>query len=307
MTPELWQRVETVFAQALEVPTAQRSAWLHQQCAGDQTLLHEVEGLLASDSAARGFVENQVAQSVVDFHAKEDISRTRQAGPYKLTRELGRGGMGTVYLGERSDGQYKGEVAVKLIRPGMDTDFFLDRFKRERQAMASLQHPNIARLIDSGTTEEGIPYIVMERVIGRPVNVYCREEKLTVAQILALYTPICRAVAHAHQHFIVHRDLKPGNILVEADGTPKLLDFGICKLLPGAGIAGETIDGSQMMTPDYASPEQVRGEPIGVASDVYSLGAVLYELLTEVRPHILSKYTPLATPIGSPRTCSGLA
>ena len=292
MTTNQWQRVEELFNNAADLPQAEREAWLEQQCAGDAALLERVRSLLASDSEANGFLENQIAGGVMQFHAVDSRQQTRRAGPYILTEVLGRGGMGTVYLGQRADGEYQGEVAVKLVRPGMDTDFFLARFKRERQAMARLQHPNIARLLDSGTTEEGIPYIVMERVTGEPVNAYCRQNKLTVPEILKLYIPVCRAVAHAHRNFIVHRDLKPGNILVQPDGTPKLLDFGICKLLLGGPAPDDTVDGVQMMTPDYASPEQICADPVTVSSDVYSLGAVLYELLTGQRPHSIGKYTP---------------
>ncbi len=292
MTTNQWQRVEELFNQAAELPPAEREAWLEQQCGNDAALLERVRALLASDSEANGFLENQIAGAVMQFHAVDSRQQARRAGPYILTEVLGRGGMGTVYLGQRDDGEYQGEVAVKLVRPGMDTDFFLARFKRERQAMARLQHPNIARLLDSGTTEEGVPYLVMERVTGEPVNTYCRQHKLTVPAILKLYIDVCRAVAHAHRNFIVHRDLKPGNILVLADGTPKLLDFGICKLLLGNPSPDDTVAGAQMMTPDYASPEQITADPITVASDVYSLGAVLYELLTGHRPHSIGKYTP---------------
>jgi len=292
MTTNQWQRVEELFNQAADLPPAEREAWLEQQCGGDTALLERVRALLASDSEAGGFVEGQIAGAVMQFHAVDSRQQSRRAGPYILTEVLGRGGMGTVYLGQRDDGEYQGEVAVKLVRPGMDTDFFLARFKRERQAMARLQHPNIARLLDSGTTEEGVPYIVMERVTGEPINTWCRQHKLSVPEILKLYINVCRAVAHAHRNFIVHRDLKPGNILVLVDGTPKLLDFGICKLLLGNPAPDETVDGAQMMTPDYASPEQICADPITVASDVYSLGAVLYELLTGQRPHAIGKYTP---------------
>ncbi len=200
--------------------------------------------------------------------------------------------MGTVFLAERADEEYQGEVAIKLIRPGMDTDFFLSRFRRERQTLARRQHPNIARLLDSGTAD-GLPYIVMERISGKPISVYCREEGLMIQRTLRLFLQVCAAVAHAHLNFVVHRDLKPGNILVDNSGTPKLLDFGICKLLFAGAPADATItQSSSMMTPDYASPEQVRADPVTVSSDVYSLGAVLYELLTGTRPHRIGKYTP---------------
>jgi len=291
MTPERWQRIRTLFDSAIEAEPTQRESWLREHCPEDEDLRREVLRLLASDEKANGSLANQVAQGVVEFFAAEETPATRMAGPYRLLRELGRGGMGAVYLGERADGQYEGEVAVKLLRPGMDTEFFLARFKRERQALARLQHPNIARLIDSGTSDDGLPYIVMERVEGVAINDYVRNQRLSTEQILRLFLGVCRAVSHAHQRLIVHRDLKPRNILVEPNGTPRLLDFGICKLLedlPGA----ETSTSAELMTPAYASPEQVRGETITVASDIYALGAVLYELLTGRPPHQIEKPTP---------------
>ncbi len=286
MTSGRWRQVEALFERAIEIAPGEREAWLRERCAGDLELLAEVTRLLECDSTAGITLTQQVSRAagLIDSGRREQTS----AGPYRLTREIGRGGMGSVYLGERSDGQYEGEVAVKLIRPGMDTDFFLDRFKRERQALARLQHPNIARLLDSGTTAEGLPYIVMERVNGVRVDEWAATERPGVPAILRMYLDVCRAVAHAHQRFIVHRDLKPGNILVEAGGTPKLLDFGICKLISDSPSA-ETSTAAGMLTPDYASPEQVRGESITVASDVFGLGAVLYRLLTGRPPHVIDK------------------
>ncbi len=285
--------MEEVFQTAADLPRTEREEYLRKACGNDAELLAEVRELLASDEQAQGFVERQVEDGVMSLETVEIAQVERRAGPYRLTRELGRGGMGTVYLGERADGEYEGEVAVKLVRRGMDTEFFLARFRRERQALARLQHPNIARLLDSGTTDDGSPYIVMERIDGSPINAYCKAEKLSVDATLRLYLQVCRAVAHAHRHFVVHRDLKPGNILVDTTGTPKLLDFGICKLLIGGGRGNtEVLETTHMMTPDYASPEQVSGDPITIASDIYSLGAVLYELLTGKRPHAIERYTP---------------
>ena len=293
MTQERWQRVEYLFNQAVALPPPERMAWLAGETGGDPELLAEVRALLESDQEAPGFVELQVQGGLLDFHEQQPAP-VRMAGPYRLVRQLGQGGMGTVWLAERADGQYQGEVAIKLVRPGMDTEFFLTRFRRERQTLARLRHPHIARLLDSGTTADGLPYIVMERVDGCPVNQFCRDQKLSVEDTLSLFLRICEAVAYAHHNFVVHRDLKPGNILVESDGTPKLLDFGICKLLFSEAPGDATVEAGQMMTPDYASPEQVRGEPITISSDVYSLAAVLYELLTAKRPHLIEKYTPQA-------------
>jgi tetratricopeptide (TPR) repeat protein len=291
MTAKRWKQVEDLFHQAADLPSAERDAWLDKACGSDAALKAEVCALLASDEAAPGFVQGKVDGAIAGFHAGQ-AGLQRRIGPYRLVSVLGRGGMGTVYLAERADDQYQGEVAIKLVRPGMDTEFFLARFRRERQTLARLEHPNIARLLDSGATEDGLPYLVMERVRGAPINQYVREKKLGVEAILQLFLPVCAAVSHAHQHFVVHRDLKPGNILVDENGAPKLLDFGICKLLLHEPAADATATAAPMMTPDYASPEQVSGENVTVASDIYSMGAVLYELHTGVRPHAISRYTP---------------
>jgi serine/threonine-protein kinase len=214
----------------------------------------------------------------------------RRIGPYRLVREIGRGGHGTVYLATRDDAQFRKDVAIKLIRPGMDTADIVRRFRRERQILATLDHPHIAKLHDGGTTEDGLPYFVMEHVAGQPIDRFCDERSLPVSSRLELFRKVCAAAHFAHQNLVVHRDLKPANILVTADGEPKLLDFGIAKLLKPELYAA-TLDVTQVdsraMTPDYASPEQVTGAPITTASDVYSLGVVLYELLTGHRPYRL--------------------
>ncbi|HKH43450.1 MAG TPA: serine/threonine-protein kinase, partial [Thermoanaerobaculia bacterium] len=201
-------------------------------------------------------------------------------GPYRLLRTIGSGGMGTVYLARREDEHYQQEVAVKILRADLESTEAIHRFLAERQILARLQHPNIARLYDGGRTGDGRPYLVMERIDGTPVDEYCDRHRLTIDQRLLLFQKICAAVQHAHQNLLVHRDLKPANILVTPEGEPKLLDFGIAKqLAPEPGDALETQLGSRLLTPGYASPEQVRGEPITTASDVYSLGVILYELL----------------------------
>jgi serine/threonine protein kinase len=288
MTPESWRRVGELFHQALEVSTADRGRWVASACNEDEELLREVNSLLRNDQDARAFVQDRLKSGVETFVDNERARRTpERAGPYRLIREIGRGGMGTVYLAERDDDEYKIAAAIKLVTPGLDTDFVLRRFRRERQILAQLDHPNIARLLDGGTTAEGMPYIVMEYVAGQPISEYCREQQLTTGEILKLLLNVCAAVAHAHRHFIVHRDLKPGNILVRPDGAVKLLDFGICKVLySNSLLSGDTVsDSGRLMTPDYASPEQIRGELVTIASDVYSLAAVLYELLTGQKPH----------------------
>lgn len=259
------------------MPPADRGAWLERACNGDIGLLSEVREMLQADQC-RGVVHEHVRAAVAQL-AQETPTAPGRAGPYRLTKELGRGGMGSVYLGVRDDGQYEAEVAVKLIRPGMDNKFFLERFKRERQALARLEHPNIARIYDSGTTAEGLPYIVMELVRGEPVTAYVKRKHFTVDETLRLFLEVCAAVSHAHQRQIVHRDLKPGNILVQDNGTPKLLDFGICKLMEAGPLSEPEMTAKHIMTPSYASPEQIAGLPSTVASDVYSLAAVLAEIL----------------------------
>jgi tetratricopeptide (TPR) repeat protein len=294
--PERWRRVEEIFHQALERPENERSSWLDSICGGDAELRAEVASLLESDrAAAGGFVGSKVERAVVRLHQEiESNAEGRRLGPYRLIRMLGRGGMGAVYLAERSDQQYESQVAIKLVRAGLDTDFILRRFRRERQILARLQHPNVARLLDGGTAEDGMPYFVMEYIQGYWITKYAAQHNLTVEERLRLFLPVCAAVEHAHLHFIVHRDLKPGNILIDQGGAPKLLDFGVSKLLHAHGGDADVTQGPGMMTPDYASPEQIVGDPVTVVSDVYSLGAVLYELLSRVRPHRIDKCTPLA-------------
>lgn len=216
-----------------------------------------------------------------------DPRPTDRAGPYELIEELGRGGMGIVYLARRADGQFQKRVAVKLIRTGMDSEEILARFEREQQVLASLEHPGIARLIDGGLDDEGHPFLVMELVEGVPIDRWCEERELSLDERLQLFRQVCAAVDSAHRSLVVHRDLKPGNILVTSDGQPKLLDFGIAKVLADAGeeAHGEvTRTDSRQLTPEYASPEQVRGDPITTATDVYSLGVILYQLLVGRRP-----------------------
>ncbi len=295
MTGGRWRRVEELFGGAMEVPAARREAWVREASAGDAELAEEVLSLLASDAAAgEGFVAGQVAPAVAKLMEGGGLMGAPvRVGPYRLVSELGRGGMGTVYLAERDDDQYQTQVAIKLVRRGMDTDLILHRFYRERQTLARLQHPHIARLLDGGTTPEGLPYIVMEYVKGTRITDYCRERGLPVRARLGLFLDVCDAVGYAHRQFVIHRDLKPGNILVDEAGAVKLLDFGICKLLHAEPVLGEeTMEaGPAPLTPEYASPEQILGEPTNIASDVYSLGAVLYELLTGAKPHRIADYS----------------
>ena len=290
MNPERWQQVKQVFQAVAEVAPAERSSLLTEACAGDAALRREVEALLRADEQAADFIEESAYEVAAKALAEEEAESAagRQVGPYKLVRALGRGGMGAVYLAERDDAEYRKRVALKLIKRGMDTEAVLRRFRHERQILAQLEHPHIARLLDGGTTADGLPYFVMEYVEGQPITEYAEAHKLSVTERLKLFRAVCAAVAYAHQNLVIHRDLKPSNILVTTEGVPKLLDFGIAKLLhidPASQTEALTATELRVMTPEYASPEQVRGEAVTTLSDVYSLGIVLYELLTGQRPY----------------------
>jgi WD40 repeat protein/serine/threonine protein kinase len=287
MTPERWQQVDKIFQLAMDLEGSPRAAFLDEACAGDPDLRREVESLLASYAQAPSFLEAPALGAAADPLKDDDRAVGRHIGLYKILRALGQGGMGMVYLAARADGEYHKQVAIKLIKRGMDTAAVVRRFRHERQMLADLEHPNIARLIDSSTTEDGRSYFIMEYVDGLPLDQYCDQHRLSVEERLTLFRTVCAAVHYAHQNLIVHRDLKPSNILVTADRVPKLLDFGIAKWLHPEP-SGQTLTstaGPRPMTPEYASPEQVRGGTITTASDVYALGAVLYELLTGQRPH----------------------
>jgi serine/threonine-protein kinase len=294
MTPERWQRIDELFRTVVEQPLGARDAYLTQVCGGDDELRQELLSLLESDTAEDFFAApiKDAALSLNGTPKEEFVSE--RIGAYQLTRLIGHGGMGAVYEAVRADDQFQQKVAIKLIKRGMDSDFVRERFLRERQILASLDHPFIARLLDGGTTAAGLPYFVMEFVTGQPLTMYRHTHALTIPQRLELFRQVCAAVQHAHQKLVIHRDLKPSNILVTAEGTPKLLDFGIAKLLaPGPGEAlTRTESAVRLMTPDYASPEQVRGLPIATTSDVYALGVLLYELLTGRRPYEFKTLSP---------------
>ncbi|MEP7336410.1 MAG: protein kinase [Acidobacteriota bacterium] len=301
MTEEQLEQVIEIFDAASSLSVAEREAYLAAAC-GDQTVRAEVERLLPRHDQAGDFLEQP---ALADANEPAAGLAGRQIGQYKLLRELGSGGMGVVYLAVRADDVYRKEVAIKLVWPGMQGAGIVRRFRRERQILAQLDHPNIARLLDGGTTEEGWPYVVMEYVDGVTITEYCATHKLDISERLKLFRTICAAVEYAHQHLIVHRDLKPANILVTADGTVKLLDFGIAKVLkPELPESPESDDGAvlpsqtgtrtglRLMTPEYASPEQVSQKTITTASDIYNLGLLLYELLTGAHPHEL-RHRPL--------------
>jgi eukaryotic-like serine/threonine-protein kinase len=289
VTPERWQQVKTILEQALDKQPGERTVFVTAACADDSELREEVESLLAVEADSEDFIETPLVRFNISEPPLEPLALGERVGAYRILREIGRGGMGSVYLAARADEAYEKQVAIKVIRRGMDTEEVVRRFRSERQILAKLDHPNIARLLDGGATEDGRPYFVLEHVEGRPIDEYCEAERLSLRERLDLMLDICSAVQLAHQNLVVHRDLKPGNILVTADGTPKLLDFGIAKLLDPAAQEVTQL-GVRPMTPEYASPEQVKGEPVTTASDVYSLGVLLYVLLTGRSP-----YEPPAT------------
>ncbi len=295
--PDHWEKVQQIFLAVADLAPVERAILLAEMCEGNGTLRAEVESLLRADSqdtsALRATVKTAVTKEAASLLDTSRMEGSR-LGSYRLIREIGRGGMGSVYLASRADEEYESNVAIKVVRPGFDTDFILRRFRRERQILAQLQHPNIGRLLDGGSMEGDIPYLVMEYVEGSRITAYAADHRLSVEDRIRLFLPVCAAVEYAHRAFIVHRDLKPGNILVDASGTPKLLDFGISKLLHSHPLDSAETQDIAMATPDYASPEQIVGDPVTPASDVYSLGAVLYELLTGVLPHRFERSTPLA-------------
>jgi serine/threonine protein kinase len=296
MTPEEWQRVRPILESALELEPASRSCFLDGACA-DSFVRREVESLIASHEEAGAEVLNPATPPTL--HLEEEaqfrLPKGKRIGAYEIVEEIAVGGMGAVYRAVRADGEYKQQVALKIVRSELGAELTGARFKNERQILASLDHANIAKILDGGTTAEGVPFFVMELVEGQRVDCYCDEHKLPTTERLKLFLQVCSAVQYAHQRLIIHRDIKPGNILVNADGVPKLLDFGIAKILASSEVSAEpeqTISLMRLLTPQYASPEQIKGEAITTASDVYALGVVLYELLTGRTPYNVATQTP---------------
>ena len=291
-----WERLTTLFETALEKADDDRDEWLAHEC-DDPNLLKEVRDMVDAHHGDSKILDQPAQVYAVDLiqdgaaaGSIDEIS----IGRYRLIEEIGSGGMGKVYLGERADGQFEQRVAIKILRSVLSAGHLERRFLAERQILASLDHPNVASILDGGVTDSGAPYFVMEYVEGTPITTYCSEGGLSINSRLELFIDACGAVAHAHQRLVVHRDLKPSNILVSSGGRVKLLDFGIAKVLESDIIPGDelhTITGLHLMTPEYASPEQVRGDPISIASDVYQLGILLYELLTEQRPYELKSHS----------------
>ncbi len=304
MSPERWQQIEAVFQSAVDLSPHERRAFVAAACRSDDDLKVEVNKLLSSFESASDFIEAPVwtdggflnsAEKVISDSIESDIHTStgdtflgRQIGVYRLSAEIGRGGMGAVYLAERADGEFKQKVAIKLIKRGMDSDFIIRRFRHERQILASFEHPYIARLLDGGTTPERIPYFVMEYIEGQTLYQYCDKRRLDVHARVKIFQKVCSAIEYAHERQIIHRDIKPSNILINKYGNPKLLDFGIAKVLDPELIhesINPTASIMRMMTPDYASPEQVQGIEVTPSSDIYSLGILLYELLSGHRPY----------------------
>lgn len=314
MSPERWKKIEEIFQEALDRKPSERQKFIEENCDTDAELRAEVEKLVARFESDEEFLESpvwtdsillqkslkqQIASSLdeeISFSSTKSGSLIgKKIGVYRLTQELGKGGMGMVYLAERTDGEFHQKVAVKLIKRGMDTDFIIKRFRHERQILATLNHPNIAQLLDGGTTNDDLPYFVMEFIEGVPVNRYCEKKNSNLRQKLELFLSICSAISYAHKRKIIHRDIKPSNILVTEDNIPKLLDFGIAKILdPESAEEAITQTETQMrlMTPEYASPEQVKGEQLTPASDQYALGILLFELITGTRPYKFPSRAP---------------
>ncbi len=322
MTPDNWDRAKELFQAALELDSSQRVSFLAKNCR-DESLRQQVEKLLINYQEAGNFLDEPVLNpsipapgTPVGNHSEEALrSRPQSAellatatsaeandpmvghqlGAYKLVRRIGQGGMAAVFLASRADDEYRKLVAVKLVQPGLDSHNLLNRFRNERQTLAGLDHPNIVKLLDGGSTPDGLPFLVMDYVEGSPIDEFCDQRRLSIDDRLDLFAKVCDAVQYAHQKLVVHRDLKPSNIMVVADGTPRLLDFGIAKVLnpePSSQSLLVTQTGTRCMTPAYASPEQMRGKSVTPATDIYSLGVVLYELLTGHRPYRLTQHTP---------------
>jgi len=291
MNPERWNKIQSLFDKALELNPSERENFLKQECGNDTELFDEVISLLSADEKQHSIFSG----SATDYIAVADANLDGKTfGNYRAIKQIGSGGMGSVYLAERADGQFEQKVALKVVKPGMNSREIISRFEEERQILARLQHPNIARLLDGGISELGLPYFTLEYVEGKPITEYCDENNLTIEERLKLFKKVCEAVLYAHQNLVIHRDIKPSNILVQKDGTVKLLDFGIAKVFEeDEDQKFVTRTGMRVMTPEYASPEQVRGEAVSTATDIYSLGLILYQLLTGCPPYEVTSTSAL--------------
>lgn len=287
MDSKRWKVVQKIFEAAIELPPNERELYLKEACDGDRELFDEVSAMLDADSTRNSLLDRPIQESISSFVEIDQINK--RIGPYQIVKEIGSGGMGAVYLAKRVDGQFEQEVALKLIKPGMHSGDIVSRFEHERQILAQLQHPNIARLLDGGMSDDGLPYFSMEYVSGMPIDTYCDHNNLSVEKRLEIFITVCHAVQFAHNNLIIHRDLKPGNIFVTDDGTVKLLDFGIAKVFDEEhDMPGLTRTGHYAMTPEYSAPEQIQHQRVTTATDVYALGLILYELLTGNQPYTFS-------------------
>lgn len=284
MDAKTWEEIKEIFAEVIGLDDVDRRHRLDELCDGDQKIRVEVEALLRSNDEVENFIEEPAFTVASALPTDAEPTVDKMIGHYRILREIGRGGMGTVFWAERDDGEFQQEVAIKVVSSAFLGRENLDRFRQERQILAGLNHPNIARLLDGGVTDDGLPYLVMEYVDGRSLIEHADTQNLSIDERLRLFLKICRAFAYAHGNLIVHRDIKPSNVLVTADGEPKLLDFGLAKILDIDNNRIRTDSYFRALTPAYASPEQIRGDQITTASDIYSLGVVLYELLTGSRP-----------------------
>ena len=292
MQPDDWDRIQSVFLALADLPRAEQALHLDSLNANDNEFRAEIESLLAADRGSAENISAAIAGERVLLGDDVCSLSGERLGAWRVVEEIGRGGMGTVYLAVRDDDQFKKHVAIKVVRHGMDTEDVLGRFRHERQILANLDHPYIARLLDGGTTPDRRPFFVMDYVEGRPLDLFCSENKLDTEVRCHLFLRILDAVAHAHRNLVVHRDLKPANIFVKSDGTPKLLDFGVAKLLEGDTSATVT-SLNRPFTPQYASPEQVHGSPVTTAVDIYALGAILYEMLTSRPAQAIKSLSPI--------------
>ena len=294
MNEDRWQKIELLFEEALKLESSERENFLKKKCGDDKELFDEIISLLNEDSNIHAILREDLTGSI---NLPEEINyEGKIVGAYRILKKIAEGGMGSVFLAERADGQFEQKVALKLIKQGLNSAEIVRRFQSERQILARLQHPNIARLLDGGLTDEGLPYFTMEYVEGEPIDKYCDTHKLTIDERLKLFIKVCSAIHYAHQNLVIHRDLKPGNILITEDGSVKLLDFGIAKVFTedeNAELTMITRTGLFLMTPEYAAPEQIKGEAITTATDVYSLGLILYQLLTGSFPYEIKSLTPL--------------
>jgi serine/threonine-protein kinase len=282
MQQQEWEKVKEVFSAVLEQPVAMRGHFLAESCGDDEALRGEVESLLAAHEEPKNLLEQHTIDLATELKTDGQKYQGKRFGSYRILREIGRGGMGSVFLAERADGEFQQQVALKIIRQSFVDAELEKHFRRERQILASLNHPNIAVLHDGGVSEKGEPFLAMEYVDGETLIEYADSQRLSIPERLRLFLKICSAVSYAHRNLVVHRDIKPSNILVTRDGEPKLLDFGLAKAFESD--ASKTQTALRAFTPAYASPEQIQGRSITTSSDIYSLGVVFYELLTGTKP-----------------------